>query len=238
MGRYYGWSVPARALQRTAREAERTPGVGPGHAPFPRMPRAPQTPPRHLRALWRRSSVESLRAARYPLTGSAMATRYAQSTGMVRRDNIQGDQLAWALPEPGTEDSVGAPCCMSGMLRIPGMSWMPPGCPDWGCIMAMFRQHGHMPLVDWPGCAGWVIWPGCWPGPSRAAHHRTGCCGRTRGLGCAWCIGQARTGVAAKPAATAMARVSFLMACPSGTDAARFALFAGSGNSQCGERQA
>jgi hypothetical protein len=28
--------------------------------------------------------------------------------------------------------------------------------------MAMFRQHGHMPLVDWPGDAGWVVWPGCW----------------------------------------------------------------------------
>jgi hypothetical protein len=61
----------------------------------------------------------------------------------------------------GAGGLVGAPCCMSGMLGIPGMFCMPPGCPGWGCIMAMFRQHGHMPPVDWPGCAGWVTWPGC-----------------------------------------------------------------------------
>jgi hypothetical protein len=51
---------------------------------------------------------------------------------------------------------------MSGMFRIPGMSGMPPGCCGWGCIMAMFRQHGHMPPADWPGWAGWVVWLGCW----------------------------------------------------------------------------
>jgi hypothetical protein len=125
---------------------------------------------------------------------------------------------------------------MSGMLGIPGMSCMPPGCPGWDCIIAMFRQHGHIPLVDWPG---WVIWPGCWAwAVAVGVAHIIGLAAAVEPVvwAAAWCIGQARTGVAAKPAATAMARVSFLMACPSGTDAARFAPFAGSGNSQCGER--
>ncbi|MEE1657593.1 hypothetical protein VB618_15405 [Microvirga sp. CF3062] len=62
----------------------------------------------------------------------------------------------------GAGGLVGAPCCMSGIFRIPGMSCIPPGCPRWGSIMAMFRQHGHMPPVDWPGCAGWAACPGCW----------------------------------------------------------------------------
>jgi hypothetical protein len=52
----------------------------------------------------------------------------------------------------------------------------------------------------------------------------------------AWCIGQARTGVAAKPAATAIARVIFLMACPSGITQDKFVPFADFGKSQCGER--
>jgi hypothetical protein len=113
---------------------------------------------------------------------------------------------------------VGAPCCMSGMLRIPGMSCMPPGCPGWGCIMAMFRQHGHMPPVDCPGCAGWVIWPGCWAwAVAVGVAHIIGLAAAVEPVvwAAAWCIGQARTGVAAKPAATAMARVNFLMARPS-----------------------
>jgi hypothetical protein len=62
----------------------------------------------------------------------------------------------------GAGGVIGAPCGMPGMFCIPGMSCIPPGCCGWGCIMAMFRQHGHMPLVDWPGDAGWVVWPGCW----------------------------------------------------------------------------
>jgi hypothetical protein len=128
---------------------------------------------------------------------------------------------------------------MSGMLRIPGMSCMPPGCPGWGCIMAMFRQHGHMPPVDCPGCAGWVIWPGCWAwAVAVGVAHIIGLAAAVEPVvwAAAWCIGQARTGVAVKPAATAMARVSFLMECPSGTDPARFAPFADSRNSQSGER--
>jgi hypothetical protein len=106
--------------------------------------------------------------------------------------------------------------------------------------MAMFRQHGHMPPMDWPGCAGWVIWPGCWAWAAVGVLHIIGLAAAVEPVigAAAWCIGQARTGVAAKLAATAMARVSFLMACPSGTDPASFAPFVGSGNSQCGERQA
>jgi hypothetical protein len=46
---------------------------------------------------------------------------------------------------------------MSGMLRISGMSCMPPGCAARGCIMAMFRQHGHMPPAGWPGCWAWAV---------------------------------------------------------------------------------
>jgi hypothetical protein len=137
---------------------------------------------------------------------------------------------------------MGAPCCMSGMLRIPGMSCMPPGCPGcpgWGCIIAMFRQHGHIPPADWPGCAGWAVWPGCWAWAAAVGvPHIIGLAAAVEPVvwAAAWCIGQARAGVAAKPAAAAMARVSFLMACPSGTDPARFAPFAVLGNSQCGER--
>jgi hypothetical protein len=112
---------------------------------------------------------------------------------------------------------------MSGMFRIPGMSGMPPGCCGWGCIMAMLRQHGHMPPPDWPGCAGWAIWPGCWAWAwawvvAVGAAHIIGLDAAVEPVvwAAAWCIGQARTGVAAKPAATAMARVSFLMALSSG----------------------
>jgi hypothetical protein len=112
------------------------------------------------------------------------------------------------------------------MFRIPGMPCMPSGCCGCGCIMAMFRQHGHMPPVDWPGCWAWAAAVG--------VPHIIGLAVAVEPVvwAAAWCIGQARTGVAANPAAAAMARVSFLMACPSGTDPARFAPFADPGNSQ------
>jgi hypothetical protein len=45
----------------------------------------------------------------------------------------------------GAGGLVGAPGCMSGM------SCMPRDCPGWGSIMAMLRQHGHMPPADWLG---------------------------------------------------------------------------------------
>jgi hypothetical protein len=92
-----------------------------------------------------------------------MAARLGQSQGPIRRDEIPDDQFGLGVSGDGVGAGglAGVPCCMSGMLRIPGMSCMPPGCPGWGCIMAMFRQHGHMPPADWPGWAGWVVWPGC-----------------------------------------------------------------------------
>ncbi len=104
---------------------------------------------------------------------------------------------------------MGPPCGMSGMLRIPGMFCIPPGCPGWGCIMAMFRQHGHIPPVDWPGC---------WARSMAAGEpHIIGLAAAVEPVvwAAAWGIGPARTGVAANPAATAIARVSFLMACSS-----------------------
>jgi hypothetical protein len=108
---------------------------------------------------------------------------------------------------------------MSGMFRIPGMSCMPLGCPGWGCIMAMFRQHGHMPPADCPGWAGWVVWPGCWAwAMAVGVPHIIGLAVAVEPVvwAAAWCIGQARTGVAANPAAKAMARVTFLMVRSSG----------------------
>ena len=119
----------------------------------------------------------------------------------------------------GAGGLAGASCCMPGMLRITGISCMPPGCPGRGCIMAMFRQQGHMAPVDWPGCAGWVIWPGCWAwAVAVGAPHIIGLAAAVDPVvwAAAWCIGQARTGVAANPAAKAMARVTFLMVRSSG----------------------
>jgi hypothetical protein len=42
------------------------------------------------------------------------------------------------------------------------MFCMPLRGPGWGCIIAMFRQHEHPPTAGCPGCAGSVVWPGCW----------------------------------------------------------------------------
>jgi hypothetical protein len=123
---------------------------------------------------------------------------------------------------------------------MPGMPGMPSDCCGWGCIMAMFRQHGHMPPADWlGGRAGWVVWPGCWAwAVAVGVPHIIGLAVAVEPVvwAAAWCIGQASAGVAANPAATAMAKVSFLMVCSSGTDTGRFAPFADLGNSQCGER--
>lgn len=96
-------------------------------------------------------------------------------------------------------------------------------------------HHGHVPAARAHTTCGLARLLGLGHGRRRAAYHRTGCCGRTRGLRCGLVH---RAGVAAKPAATAMARVSFLMASTSGTYAARFAPIAVPGNSQGGERQA
>ena len=49
------------------------------------------------------------------------------------------------------KDFVGAPCCMPGMFRIPGMSCMPPdcrGCWAWAVVDGMPHIIGLTVAVD------------------------------------------------------------------------------------------
>ena len=85
--------------------------------------------------------------------------------------------------------------------------------PGWGCIIAMLRQHGQPLAACWPG------WPGCadcsdcdpvWAAVMGLPHIIDAEVEPDCAL--AWLImGQARAGVAAKPAERASAIVIFLI---------------------------